>query len=249
MAEIVHMEIKSDEEMDSEEVQDTPKLGNEVSIPVDPSQEETKDDDTNVAKPQSAYFHFLADKRPQVKAENPNATIGALQKILGTLWKELSAEDKEPYIQKALLDKERYAKAKERLLERGIDIEPEKPEVASEDILLLPLARVKRIIQADPDVGKISKDALIVITKATEQFIQYLAAKGQDSAMISKRKTIKDSDLLQVIHGHGSLDWLRDDFPQVSSRPSEAKVGSKGNNEAKTEAANGPRITTFFTRS
>ncbi|OQR96748.1 hypothetical protein ACHHYP_13653 [Achlya hypogyna] len=245
-AEIMHMADKSDDDDDMRDGEtDAPQ--DEV---VDTAVGTVGKDDKGplVSKPQSAYFHFLAAKRGEVKADNPGAAIGAIQKILGTKWKELTSEEKEPYIQLALDDKERYAKEKAELLARGIDIEPEKTTVASEDVLSLPCARVKRIINADQDVSKVSKDALIAITKATELFIKYLAAKGYDSAMISKRKTIKDSDLIQVIHGHGALDWLRDDFPQTSSRsavePKAAKVSSR------TEpSGNAPSISSFFQRA
>ncbi|KDO30893.1 hypothetical protein SPRG_04796 [Saprolegnia parasitica CBS 223.65] len=208
-----------------------------------------KEAEKGLAKPQSAYFHFLAAKRPQAKAENPGATIGTIQKVLGTMWKELTPEDKEPYVQLALKDKERYAAAKQDMIDRGMDVAPEKPAAPpAEDVLILPLSRVKRIISADPDVGKVSKDAQIAIAKATELFIQFLAAKGYDSALISKRKTIKDSDLLQAIHALGCLDWLRDDFPQSSS------ATTSRSNEPKAKPVDAPtseasRITSFFTRS
>ena len=38
----------------------------------------------------------------------------------------------------------------------------------------LPLARVKKIIAADPDVGQCSNNAAFVITVATEMFLRHL---------------------------------------------------------------------------
>lgn len=42
-------------------------------------------------------------------------------------------------------------------------------------LLLLPVARVKKIINADEDVGACSNNAAFVIALATEMFIQYFA--------------------------------------------------------------------------
>ncbi|EQC34885.1 hypothetical protein SDRG_07685 [Saprolegnia diclina VS20] len=212
--------------------------------------EAPKEGGKGLVKPQSAYFHFLAAKRPQAKAENPGATIGTIQKVLGTMWKELTPEDKEPYVQLALKDKERYTAAKQDMIDRGIDLAPEKPAAPpAEDVLILPLSRVKRIISADPDVGKVSKDAQIAIAKATELFIQFLAAKGYDSALISKRKTIKDSDLLQAIHALGCLDWLRDDFPQSSAASATSRSAEPKAKPIEAPTSEASRITSFFTRS
>ncbi|RHY26563.1 hypothetical protein DYB32_007495, partial [Aphanomyces invadans] len=47
------------------------------------------------SKPLSAYFHFLAENRAAVIAENPGLGIGPVQKILSTKWNELDAVEKE----------------------------------------------------------------------------------------------------------------------------------------------------------
>jgi hypothetical protein len=72
-----------------------------------------------------------------------------------------------------------------------------------------------------------------------------LAVKGYESAMISKRKTIKDTDLLHVIHSHGAFDWLRDDFPQ-----NKAPAPSRSTKPATlvSTAPETARITNYFTR-
>lgn len=58
----------------------------------------------------SAYFHFAADKRPEIKEENPGIVITEQAKKIGILWKALEKEDKEPYEKLAEKDRERYAK-------------------------------------------------------------------------------------------------------------------------------------------
>ncbi|RQM17405.1 hypothetical protein B5M09_011464 [Aphanomyces astaci] len=172
---------------------------------------------TKLAKPLSAYFHFLAANRAIVVAENPGLGIGPVQKILSTKWNELSAEAKEPFTTMAAADKERYLNDKQSLMDQGIDIE------------------------AAP----------------RELFIHFLATKGHDSATISKRKTVKDSDVLTAIHSHAVLDWLRDDFPESKKVPVAAKLSKKSaahSNVAATEASPSSsssaksKITSFFSR-
>ncbi|KAI8112164.1 hypothetical protein M9434_003488 [Picochlorum sp. BPE23] len=62
-------------------------------------------------KPMSAYFFFMADVRPKTKADNPDAGVAELGKIMGAEWnkiKETAAADK--YKEKATADKARYEK-------------------------------------------------------------------------------------------------------------------------------------------
>ena len=56
---------------------------------------------------------FCQDKRPKLKEQNPNATVGELAKQLGAAWKILTVEQKKPFEESAQRDRERYARAKE----------------------------------------------------------------------------------------------------------------------------------------
>ncbi|KAJ2788838.1 Non-histone chromosomal protein 6, partial [Coemansia guatemalensis] len=58
-----------------------------------------KDKDvTKPKRPLSAYMYFSQEKRPDVKNNNPEATFGAIGKILGQMWSDLSESDKKPYL-------------------------------------------------------------------------------------------------------------------------------------------------------
>jgi hypothetical protein len=50
-----------------------------------------------------------------------------------------------------------------------VDAQQKSSGAAAEDgnVCLYPLGRVKRIIQSDPDVNKVSREALIAISKAS----------------------------------------------------------------------------------
>ncbi|CAK4693707.1 unnamed protein product [Aphanomyces euteiches] len=249
------LEEETKEEVEEETPQEEePDPNEDVDMENEEPVERSDKEPTKLVKPQSAYFHFLAANRAKFSEENPGVGIGPLQKLLSTRWNELTPEEKEPFVELAAADKERYRKEEQALIEQGIDISAlsnKKTSTTDENTLTLPLARVKRIVMTDPDVQKLSKDASLAIAKATEQFIQFLAAKSYDSASISKRKTIKDSDVLQAIHSHAMLDWLRDDFPEKSStklQPQQQQSASKSATETAPSLPSNARITSYFTR-
>jgi len=45
----------------------------------------------------SPFIVFCNEKRPEVKAKNPEATFGEMGKILGAMWKGLSESQKLSY--------------------------------------------------------------------------------------------------------------------------------------------------------
>ena len=55
---------------------------------------------------------YSAQKRPQLKTANPKASVGDNSKQLSNEWKQMTNEEKEPYIKMADRDKERYDQQK-----------------------------------------------------------------------------------------------------------------------------------------
>eukprot|EP00445_Apocalathium_hangoei_P021385 CAMPEP_0203891786 /NCGR_PEP_ID=MMETSP0359-20131031/35035_1 /ASSEMBLY_ACC=CAM_ASM_000338 /TAXON_ID=268821 /ORGANISM="Scrippsiella Hangoei, Strain SHTV-5" /LENGTH=509 /DNA_ID=CAMNT_0050813623 /DNA_START=97 /DNA_END=1628 /DNA_ORIENTATION=- len=58
----------------------------------------------------TSYFWFMDDRRAQLRMDNPDLTLGQLAKLMGQEWKALSEVAKQPYQEKAQLDKQRYNK-------------------------------------------------------------------------------------------------------------------------------------------
>lgn len=56
----------------------------------------------------SAYFLYSIDARPQVKAENPDATFGDIARLISSQFKGLSDKEKKVWEEKAAADKTRY---------------------------------------------------------------------------------------------------------------------------------------------
>merc|ERR1711990_328975 len=59
-------------------------------------------------KPLGAYKIFVSEKMPQVKLENPGIKHNKTFGIISALWKELSADEKGPFEEKAVLAKVEY---------------------------------------------------------------------------------------------------------------------------------------------
>ena len=60
----------------------------------------------------------------------------------------------------------------------------------------LPVNRIRNIINLDPENKLVSKEALNLITKATESFVQDLGGVCAHIAKTQKRKTLLLQDLL-----------------------------------------------------
>ena len=72
-----------------------------------PREKKLKDENAP-KKPKSGYMIYCQNVRTEIKQENPDKKMIEISKILGSTWKELSEEDKKPYMKKASKDKKRY---------------------------------------------------------------------------------------------------------------------------------------------
>jgi hypothetical protein len=76
-----------------------------------PKKKKKKVKDPNAPKrPITAYFYFAADKRPEIKKENPDYGITQIAQVIGEHWRNLDDEDKHPFEELAAKDKARYVK-------------------------------------------------------------------------------------------------------------------------------------------
>ena len=62
----------------------------------------------------SGFFFFCGDKRPKLKEQNPQATVGDIAKQLGAAWKIMTPEQKAPYEKQSKDDRKRYERDMER---------------------------------------------------------------------------------------------------------------------------------------
>lgn len=58
----------------------------------------------------SGFLFFLAAVRPHVARQLPGSTVGPISKVIASQWRDMSEEDRLPWLQKAEEDKARYAR-------------------------------------------------------------------------------------------------------------------------------------------
>ncbi|GAO14091.1 hypothetical protein UVI_02038170 [Ustilaginoidea virens] len=93
-----------------------------------------------------------------------------------------------------------------------------------------PTARIKRIMQADEEVGKVAQQTPIAVGKALELFMIQMVTKSAEVAQEKGSKRVTASMLKQVVETDDQWDFLRD----IVSRVENEKEGSKS--KAKTES-------------
>ncbi|KAM9986067.1 hypothetical protein ACTFIZ_004320 [Dictyostelium cf. discoideum] len=90
-----------------------------------------------------------------------------------------------------------------------------KRRIRVEGDIQLPVARIKRIMRCDKDVKIISSDAVMLVAKSTEMFLDYLVKEAYKAS--GKKKTLQYKDLASTIKGVDNLDFLSEIIPEKVS--------------------------------
>ncbi|KAK7280879.1 hypothetical protein RIF29_08425 [Crotalaria pallida] len=94
-----------------------------------------------------------------------------------------------------------------------------------------PTGRIKRIMRLDNEVNRVSAEALFLVTRSTELFLQFLADKSARVAIEKKRKTVKLEHLRVAVKRHQpTSDFLLDSLPQA-----EEKIAPPSNRSGKAD--------------
>ena len=170
-----------------------------------------------------AFSFFLRDKyssRPSREA--------------GDAWKLLSDEEKGRYVEQHAADKARYDAEKEAY-KRYLADHPElgAAAAAASDELepagsVLPLAKVKRMMRLAnlTATTSLAKDAVFLVSKSAETFLQMLTEQSVHFARAAKRKKVSTADLEHVLYGNRNadlLDFLHGDLPKQARRATPVK--------------------------
>ena len=96
------------------------------------------------------------------------------------------------------------------------------------NLLLLPPARVKRIMQEDEEVGKMAAGVPIVISRATELFLIDLIKKTNEVAEEKKSKSVNLTHLLECCKNTPEFDFLVEMVQtKISENPPEERKRKK----------------------
>jgi len=87
-----------------------------------------------------------------------------------------------------------------------------------------PVARIKRIMQADDDVGKVAQVTPVAVNKALELFMIALVTGAAEKARASGGKRVSAQHLKSVVEGEEKWDFLG----EIVGRVQEEVKGEEG---------------------
>jgi len=96
-----------------------------------------------------------------------------------------------------------------------------------------PTARIKRIMQADEEVGKVAQQTPIAVGKALELFMVALVTKSAEVARDKSSKRVTAQMLKQVVETDEQWDFLREIVGKVDN---EEKAGKAGKLKAESDS-------------
>lgn len=182
--------------------------------------------------------------------------MAAVAKGLGVLWAQLSDEEKKVYHDKAQLEKERLTRELQAWKDAGGELVEEELLPASNSSanggLIYPIARTRKICKLDPDVRGLSKEALLLVTKATEVFTSKIGTETMRVAAIQNRRKLQAADVAQVCASREQFLFLREDLAdltrlQQKEAQEQAAANSKTNSDApKPPPFAGKPLTAYF---
>eukprot|EP01033_Poteriospumella_lacustris_P003767 gene3767-2671_t len=185
-------------------------------------------------KPPSKWVLFLSEQRKTVQEANPELSMGEVTKHIANIYKDLP--DSELQRLDSIVEEKKREYEEALAHNQQLDAEEgiygnsnQSSDIPAKGKLLLPLARVKRIIKLDEEVKNVSKESVATIAKATELFIARLALRASTTARIRGGRTVNMNDLLHTIHSVRTFEFLDMDFPKPSTAESKAKSASKRN--------------------
>ena len=103
-----------------------------------------------------------------------------------------------------LSDGENFSKTAES--EEGEEKTPTKG--GSTKLFRFPQGRIKQIMKMDTDVNMVNGEAIFLVNKAVEEFIQCLAVESYHHTAHSKKKTIMKEHVLTAIESNDELAFL-----------------------------------------
>jgi histone H3/H4 len=100
----------------------------------------------------------------------------------------------------------------------------------------LPLARIKKVMKADPEVKMISAEAPILFAKGCDIFITELTMRAWIHAEENKRRTLQRSDIASALAKSDMFDFLIDIVPREEA----SSHTKRASNQAAAAAAQAP---------
>jgi histone H3/H4 len=98
-----------------------------------------------------------------------------------------------------------------------------------------PTARIKRIMQADEEVGKVAQQTPIAVGKALELFMVQIVTKSAEVAKDKNSKRITAQMLKQAVESTNEWDFLQEIVAKVSDKEDASKSGGRAKAESESD--------------
>ncbi|XP_065366943.1 DNA polymerase epsilon subunit 4 [Calliphora vicina] len=93
-------------------------------------------------------------------------------------------------------------------VETNKDVHKTNSATNDQKLFQLPLTRIRNIMKLDPDLHIASNEAVFLVTRATELFIESLAQESYNFTVEAKKKTIQKRDVDLAVDAVDSLMFL-----------------------------------------
>lgn len=103
----------------------------------------------------------------------------------------------------------------------------------------LPLARIKKVMKADPEVKMISAEAPILFAKGCDIFITELTMRAWIHAEENKRRTLQRSDIASALAKSDMFDFLIDIVPREEASAQAKRSAGQSASAAQAAPAQG----------
>ena len=144
-------------------------------------------------------------------------------RALGHIWSSLSETEKLPYQQVAARERERVQRQVEAWKAAGgVAMVPHANHNNNNTnnnnssdaggTTIFPVARIRKICKLDPEVKNLSKEALLLVTKAAELALTKLGRECVKTAQIQNRRKLLPDDVAQVCAVREQFAFLREDI-------------------------------------
>ncbi|TID14635.1 cbf nf-y family transcription factor [Venturia nashicola] len=167
--------------------------------------------------PQLNNFSFPGNNNPSF---NPFAHNQALQPQVSVMKHDESYEEADEYRpERQQRPASRNKKVKTEEAESGVMNNAPGVAEGIEVKTKFPVARIKRIMQADEDVGKVAQVTPVAVSKALELFMISLVTKSASEARARGSKRVTAAHLKQAVQKEEQFDFLTEIVGKVPDAP------------------------------
>ncbi|XP_035794491.1 chromatin accessibility complex protein 1-like [Anopheles albimanus] len=103
----------------------------------------------------------------------------------------------------------------------------------NERLTQLPMARIRTVMKTSPDMGNINQEALFLMCRAAEMFIEHMARGAHNAG----RKTLEYKDLAKYVEKEDTLEFLQAILPKkITVKSYKALMANKRDTDEDTDS-------------